>query len=228
MSGTTSTAISGRGLYKTHQRGDTRVQALNNVNIDVAAGDFIAICGPSGSGKSSLLNVLGLLDPPGAGEITLADKPVALNDERALEQLRRDHLGFIFQNFNLVPVLSAVENVELPLYPSPLSARERRQRALEVLHAVGLAERVNNRPNQLSGGQQQRVAVARALVRKPLLVLADEPTANLDGATTEDLIDLMVRLTDDLGTTFVIATHDPRVIKRARMVYTLSDGVLYS
>lgn len=220
--------LSARALGKTHGQGDTTVHALSGVDIDVGAGDFTAICGPSGSGKSTLLNVLGFLDPPSAGEIFFDGRKVQLGDSAELEQLRRERLGFVFQNFNLVPVLSAIENVELPLYTFQISNTERRRRAADLLSAVGLAERFDHRPSQLSGGQQQRVAVARALVRSPLLVLADEPTANLDTATSEHLLDLMVQLNAQLGTAFLVATHDARVIRRARRVYTLTDGVLQS
>nr|WP_315261761.1 ABC transporter ATP-binding protein [uncultured Limnohabitans sp.] len=217
-----------RGIRKTHVRGETRVCALNGIDITIETGSFTTICGPSGSGKSTLLNVLGLLDPPEAGEILLNGQSVQLKNHIELEQLRREYLGFVFQDFNLIPVLSAVENVELPLYPCPLSNAERRKQASDLLSAVGLADRLDHRPNQLSGGQQQRVAVARALVRKPVLVLADEPTANLDTATSEQLLDLMVKLSTELGIAFLVATHDQRVIRRARHVYHLADGVLQS
>lgn len=219
-------AVSARGLEKTHRRGDSTVQALAGVDIDVAFGDFVAICGPSGSGKSTLLNVLGLLEAPDAGSVWLEGEPVPMRDEHRLARIRRRRLGFVFQNFNLIPVLSALENVELPMLPLPLSARERTAKAIELLTAVGLKERMHNRPSQMSGGQQQRVAVARALVRDPLIVLADEPTANLDSATSEHLLDLMLRLNRERGTAFVIATHDARVVSRARRVVHLTDGVL--
>jgi putative ABC transport system ATP-binding protein len=219
-------AVAARGLSKTHRRGDSEVQALRGVDIDIALGDFVAICGPSGSGKSTLLNVLGLLEPPDEGSVWLDGEAVPMRDEHRLGRIRRRRLGFVFQSFNLLPVLSALENVELPMLPLPIPARERRAKAIEVLTAVGLKDRMHNRPGQLSGGQQQRVAVARALVRDPLIVLADEPTANLDSATSENLLDLMLRLNQQRGTAFVIATHDPRVVARARRVVHLTDGVL--
>lgn len=215
-----------RGLRKVHRRGDIEVQALAGVDIDIRAGDFLAICGPSGSGKSTLLNMLGLLEAPDAGEILLDGGPVSRLTPAALGRLRGERLGFVFQQFNLLPVLSAVENVELPLYETRLGRRERRARAAALLEAVGLAGRLDNRPAQMSGGQQQRVAVARALVRDPLIVLADEPTANLDSQTSEQLLDLMLTLNQERGTAFVIATHDPRVVARARRVVRLSDGVI--
>jgi putative ABC transport system ATP-binding protein len=220
--------LSARGLTKSHRQGDSVVHALNGIDIEIAEGDFTVICGPSGSGKSTLLNVLGLLEPPDGGAIVLGGRPVQLGSSAELEQIRREQLGFVFQDFNLIPVLTAVENVELVLYTAPLSSQQRRKRAADLLSAVGLAERMHHRPNQLSGGQQQRVAVARALVRSPLLVLADEPTANLDSATSEQLLDLMVALSAELGTAFLVATHDPRVIRRAGQVYSLADGVQQS
>jgi putative ABC transport system ATP-binding protein len=221
-------AVSARGLVKTHVRGDSVVHALRGVDIDIAMNDFVAICGPSGSGKSTLLNVLGLLEPPDGGEVVMDGLPVPMNNEKRLCQLRGERLGFVFQNFNLVPTLSGLENVELPLYATGLSARERCRRAMELLHAVGLHERMHNRPSQMSGGQQQRVAVARALVREPLVVLADEPTANLDRTTSEHLLDLMLRMNEERGTAFVIATHDPHVMARARRVVQLTDGMVTS
>lgn len=218
--------LSARGLSKKHRQGESVVHALAGVDIDIGGGNFTAICGPSGSGKSTLLNVLGLLEPPDAGSIVLGGRPVQLDSSAELEQIRREQLGFVFQNFNLIPVLTALENVELALYTASLSSQQRRKRAVDLLGAVGLAERMHHRPNQLSGGQQQRVAVARALVRSPLLVLADEPTANLDSATSEQLLDLMVRLSAEMGTAFLVATHDPRVIQRAGHVYNLADGAI--
>lgn len=222
------TLMGARGLCKVHQRGDTQVHALREVSLDIHAGDFVAICGPSGSGKSTLLNMLGLLEPPDQGEIWLDGAPVPLNQPATLGRLRGERLGFVFQQFNLLPVLSALENVALPLYETRLSGRERLAKAVELLQAVGLKERMHNRPAQMSGGQQQRVAVARALVRDPLLVLADEPTANLDSATSEHLLDLMLKLNQERGTAFVIATHDPRVVARARRVVRLVDGEITS
>ncbi len=228
MSPASGTILSARGLSKFHGQGLNKVHALNHVDIDVHAGDLTVICGPSGSGKSTLLNMLGLLDPPDSGSITIDGAMVHLQDATALERLRRERFGFVFQNFNLVPVLTAVENVELPLYVLPMKAAQRRARATELLEAVGLADRLHHRPSELSGGQQQRVAIARALVRSPLLVFADEPTANLDSITSEHLLDLVIRLNVQFGTAFVVATHDPRVIHRARRVCHIADGVLQS
>ncbi|MCW8176513.1 ABC transporter ATP-binding protein [Verminephrobacter aporrectodeae] len=211
-------------LHKLYALGETSVAALRGVDITIEQGDFAALCGPSGSGKSTLLNLLGLLEPPNQGEIWLDGKTVDHGATEALDQLRRRRLGFVFQSFNLVPVLSARENVELPLLMTSMSPSERRERAENLLDAVGLADRMGHRPKQLSGGQQQRVAVARALVNAPLLVLADEPTASLDSQTAAQLLDLMQSLNRQLGTAFLFSTHDARVVERAQKLFTLSDG----
>jgi putative ABC transport system ATP-binding protein len=211
-------------LHKVYAFGETSVAAFRGVNITIERGDFAALCGPSGSGKSTLLHLLGLLEPPNQGEIWLDGQTVDHGATEALDQLRRNHLGFVFQSFNLVPVLSAIENVELPLLMSSMSSSERRKRAESLLDAVGLADRMGHLPKQLSGGQQQRVAVARALVNAPLLVLADEPTASLDSQTAAQLLDLMQLLNRQLGTAFLFSTHDTRVVERAQKLFTLSDG----
>lgn len=223
---TSEPILEAQGLTKTHHLGDTEVHALRGASLRVAPSEFCVLCGPSGSGKSTLLNLLGLLEPPDAGQIHLAGQAVDATDERALDRMRRDHLGFVFQQFNLVPVLSALENVELPLYESGMSARHRREKACALLDAVGLSDRMGNRPHQLSGGQQQRVAIARALVRDPLIVLADEPTANLDSATSWALLDLMLALQSQHATSFIVATHDARVVSRAQRVVRIVDGVI--
>jgi len=211
-------------LHKLYTLGETQVAALRGVDITIQKGDFAALCGPSGSGKSTLLHLLGLLEPPNQGEIWLDGQTVDPEATALLDQLRRHRLGFVFQGFNLVPVLSARENVELPLLMTSLSPRERRERAQSLLDAVGLSDRMGHRPKQLSGGQQQRVAVARALVNTPLLVLADEPTASLDSQSATQLLDLMQSLNQQLGTAFLFSTHDARVMERARKLYTLCDG----
>lgn len=211
-------------LHKVYAFGETSVAALRGVDITIERGDFAALCGPSGSGKSTLLHLLGLLEPPNQGEIWLDGQTVDHGATEALDQLRRNHLGFVFQSFNLVPVLSAIENVELPLLMSSMSPSERRKRAESLLDAVGLADRMGHLPKQLSGGQQQRVAVARALVNAPLLVLADEPTASLDSQTAAQLLDLMQLLNRQLETAFLFSTHDTRVVERAQKLFTLSDG----
>lgn len=219
-----SIALRASNLHKLYAFGETSVAALRGVDITIQQGDFAALCGPSGSGKSTLLNLLGLLEPPNQGEIWLDGQVVDHGATDALDQLRRNRLGFVFQSFNLVPVLSARENVELPLLMSSMSSTERRERAENLLDAVGLADRMGYRPKQLSGGQQQRVAVARALVNSPLLVLADEPTASLDSQTAAQLLDLMWSLNRQLGTAFLFSTHDARVVERAQKLFTLSDG----
>lgn len=219
-----SVIVSLKRASKRHVRGDISVQALRKVSVDVASGDFLAIAGPSGSGKSSLLNVLGLLDRPDDGALRIDGNEVDFSKPADLERLRREKLGFVFQNFNLIPVLTALENVELPLFMSNMSSKARRDRARDLLHAVGLGGRTHHTPRQLSGGQQQRVAVARALVTEPLVVLADEPTANLDSETTYQLLDLMGELNERCKTAFVFSTHDSRVIDKAKRVLHLRDG----
>ena len=228
MKDETMLVIRARGLRKSHRLGGGTVHALAGVDIDIPEGDFLAICGPSGSGKSTLLSTLGLLDPPDEGQISVDGHPVRLERSSGLSRIRAERFGFVFQQFNLIPVLSALENVELPLYLTAMKPRERRELASDLLQAVGLGDRIHNRPDQLSGGQQQRVAVARALARSPGVVLADEPTANLDTGTASQLIDLMLGLNQERGTAFVIATHDPRVVARASRVVRLADGVMAS
>ncbi len=211
-------AISARGLTRTFRLGDRPVAALRDVSLDIEAGAFIALCGPSGSGKSTLLHILAGLDAPDAGEVFFAGRP-------GCGRLGAD-VGFVFQSFNLIPVLSALENVEMPLWPRRLPTAERRRLATDMLDRVGLADRAHHRPAALSGGQQQRVAVARALVGGPAVVFADEPTANLDGRTAEDILALMRSLNAALGTTFVFSTHDARVMGYADRRIDLEDGVL--
>lgn len=217
-------AIRAHGLRKTYRSGSTRVEAVRGVSLEVARGEFVALCGPSGSGKSTLLNLLAGLDRPDDGVIEIAGEPVDFADERRRAALLGRRIGFVFQSFNLMPVLSALENVELPLWSRPITARKRRAMALAMLERVGLAERAHHRPLDLSGGQQQRVAVARALVGEPEVVFADEPTANLDGATAEALLALMADLNRRLGTSFVFSTHDARVMRFASRRIALSDG----
>ncbi len=220
--------IGAHGLTKIYGEGDVAVRALADVTLDIEAGDFVALSGPSGSGKSTLLNMLGLLEAPTAGQILIDGAPAPLDRPAELGRLRGQRLGFVFQQFSLVPVLSALENVELPLYETGLGKPERQARAAALLRDVGLGERLQNRPAQLSGGQQQRVAVARALIREPLIVLADEPTANLDSQTAEQLLELMLDINRRRGTAFIFATHDPRVLSRARRVVQLTDGRITS
>jgi putative ABC transport system ATP-binding protein len=214
-------------LTKTYAADGVEVHALQSVSLDVEAGAFIAFIGPSGSGKTTLLNLLGCLDKPTRGRLEVAGTDVTRLDRRQAAAFRGAHIGFVFQSFNLVPVLTAFENVEYPLVMvQDRPASERRPRVLELLDAVGMGDQRDKRPEQLSGGQKQRVAIARALVTRPELVLADEPTANLDSATAYTIITLMKKMRDEVGTTFLFATHDTRIIGEAELVYTLEDGRL--
>lgn len=219
--------VTAQGLSKTYRAGDVEVPALRGVDFAIEAGAFAAFVGPSGSGKSTLLNLLGCLDKPDGGRLTVLDTDVAALDRRAAADFRGRYIGFIFQDFNLIPVLSAAENVEYPL----LMVQEwppdrRRARVAELLEAVGLADQSDKRPDQLSGGQKQRVAVARALATQPKLVLADEPTANLDHDTAYRILALMKKMRDESGTTFVFSTHDPKIVGEAEVVFSLEDGRL--
>ena len=206
--------------------GKVETQALRGVNLSIENGEFTALVGPSGSGKTTLLQLIGCLDQPSSGKIFINGKDVSGLNRNQRADIRRGTLGFIFQFFALIPTLSAYENIEMPLLLTGQNALERRERVLQLLEAVGLSDRANNHPDQLSGGQQQRVAIARALSTKPTLILADEPTANLDTANGEQVMEIMTRLNKETGVTFVFATHDPRVIKYARRIVTLRDGVI--
>ena len=219
--------ISARELTKTYDSGDVPVLALRGADFDIDAGAFVAFVGPSGSGKSTLLNLVGCLDRPTRGNLRIAGTDVTTLGREERAKFRGDHIGFVFQDFNLVPVLSAFENVEYPLMMlRSWPAKHRRLKVEEVLEAVELGGLAGKRPAELSGGQKQRVAVARALVTGPELVLADEPTANLDRETALRVIGLMKRMRDEIGTTFVFSTHDPRVMAAAEIVFTLEDGRL--
>jgi putative ABC transport system ATP-binding protein len=206
--------------------GEVETHALRGVSLSVESGEFTALVGPSGSGKTTLLQLIGLLDQPTTGRVLINGKDATAlsRDQRA--DLRRGSIGFIFQFFALIPTLTAYENVEMPLMLNHVGSSERRKRVNEMLEAVGLSDRAHHRPDQLSGGQQQRVAVARALSIHPSVVLADEPTANLDTENGRQIMQIMQRLNQDTGTTFIFATHDPRVIKFARRVVTLRDGMI--
>ena len=214
-------------LSKVYQTSDVETTALNNINLEISEGEFIAIMGPSGCGKSTLLNILGMLDTPNSGSYNFLNKDVAKSTERELALVRKDNIGFIFQSFNLIDELSVAENVELPLLYQKLPASERAQRVREVLERVNIAHRADHRPQQLSGGQQQRVAVARAVVTNPKLILADEPTGNLDTTNGEEVLSLLGQLNSD-GTTIVMVTHDPGHADHAGRVVHMLDGRVLS
>ena len=221
-----SAIIQCRGVAKTYRQGSVEVPAVRGVDLDILPGDFATLAGPSGSGKTTLLGLIGGLDRPTAGEISVDGQPIAKMDTNQLADLRLHKIGFVFQSYSLIPVLSAQENVEFILDLLKTPSGERRARARDVLHQVGLAGMEDRRPARLSGGQQQRVAVARALASRPAIVLADEPTANLDSKTAEELIELMAQLNTNLGITFLIATHDSRVMAHSRRLIEMSDGVI--
>lgn len=212
-------------VCKDYRLGDQLVRAVNDISLSVEPGVFLAIAGPSGSGKTTLLNLIGCIDRPTSGRIFIDDHDVSGMNDNQLAALRLHSIGFIFQTFNLLPVLSAAENVEYPLLQrNDLGAAERRERVGYYLNVVGLADRMNNRPNQLSGGQRQRVAIARALAGTPRIVLADEPTANLDKRTGVGILKLMKRINEEMGTTFIFSTHDRRVVDLADRLVQVEDG----
>jgi len=219
--------IEARNVTKTYRNGPVAVEAIKDVSFDIPTKAFSCFVGPSGSGKTTLLNMVGCLDRPSGGTLRVAGTDIAALDRRAAAVFRGQTIGFVFQDFNLIPVLTVFENVEYPLLlVQRWPAAERRQRVTELLDAVGMADHAGKRPDQLSGGQKQRVAVARALVSNPRLVLADEPTANLDSATATLVIDLMKSMRDQFHTTFVFSTHDPRVVGEAEQIFTLHDGLI--
>ena len=220
--------IETNNLVKTYRQGDLEVQALNDVSIHFKQGEFTAIVGPSGSGKTTFLNAIGGLDTPTTGTVIINKTDITQLKSNQLIDFRLKNIGFVFQAYNLIPVLTAKENVEFIMLMQGASSNKRSARAKELLEAVGLSEQINRRPGQLSGGQQQRVAVARALASKPQFVLADEPTANLDSTSTTNLLDIMHRLNKEENMTFIFSTHDQRVIDRAKRVITLEDGKVLS
>lgn len=216
--------IETKQLFKIYEQGDIEVRALNDVSIDFAQGEFTAIVGPSGSGKTTFLNAIGGLDTPTSGKVVINNTDITELPSNKLIDFRLKNIGFVFQAYNLIPVLTAKENVEFIMLMQGVSEKERSNRSHELLNAVGLEDKITRRPGQLSGGQQQRVAVARALASKPQFVLADEPTANLDSTSTANLLDIMYRLNQEEGMTFIFSTHDQRVIDRAKRIITLEDG----
>ncbi|MBP7520364.1 MAG: ABC transporter ATP-binding protein [Leptothrix sp. (in: Bacteria)] len=221
---TASSVLELQGLHKTYRLGEHIVPALQGVDLQLRASEMLALTGPSGSGKSTLLNLAGLIDRADAGRILFCNRDVTRLDETEATLLRRDAIGFIFQGFNLVPVMTVADNVDYPLFLTGVPAAERRQRVEAMLQAVGLAEHAAHRPDALSGGQRQRVAIARALVKRPALVIADEPTASLDSHTAEQVLDLMRERCHADGVAFLIATHDPRAVARCDRVLHLLDG----
>jgi putative ABC transport system ATP-binding protein len=213
-------------VTRVYKSGKIETQALRGVNLTIENGEFTALIGPSGSGKTTLLQLIGCLDQPSSGHVYINGKDVSRLNRNQRADMRRGTIGFIFQFFALIPTLSAYENIEMPLLLNGHSATDRRQRVTQLLESVGLTDRANNRPDQMSGGQQQRVAIARALASNPTLILADEPTANLDTENGKQVMETMLRLNQETGVTFVFATHDPRVIQYARRVVTLRDGLI--
>jgi putative ABC transport system ATP-binding protein len=215
-----------RDVHRRFMLGETTIDALKDISMDIHAGEFLAVWGPSGSGKSTLMNIIGLIDAPSSGEVWLDGLDTHNLNDNALTDFRGKNIGFVFQSFNLVPVLSALENVMLPLQIQGVTETTARQRALEMMQDVGLEKFLSQRPDKLSGGQRQRVAIARALVVKPKLIIADEPTANLDSDNSKMIIDLMRQLNRSMQVTFVFTTHDPRLIEHVDRKILLRDGVI--
>jgi putative ABC transport system ATP-binding protein len=214
------------GVHKFFQRGSEQIDVLNDLSLDVPEGEFLALMGPSGSGKTTLLNLIAGLDQPSAGEIWVGDQLISEMSEAQLARWRTRHVGFVFQFYHLLPVLTAYENVEMPLLLLPLSASERRRQVLTALDLVGLSDRLRHRPGQLSGGQQQRVGIARAVVTDPTLIVADEPTGDLDARSAEEILNLMGELQKALNKTIIMVTHDPRAAARAERILHLEKGRL--
>jgi putative ABC transport system ATP-binding protein len=217
-------AVRTEDLWKSYGEGDTAVHAIQRVSLSIQSGEFVALCGPSGSGKTTLVNLIGGLTDPTKGQVWVDDQEVGTMSERERAQLRLERIGFVFQAFNLLPVLTALENAEFPLMLRGVDRDSRREQVLALFEHIGLGGLQDRRPGALSGGQQQRVAVARAVLGAPALVLADEPTANLDTQASDALLDVMQRLNEERDVTFIFCTHDPRVMRRARRIIRLVDG----
>lgn len=217
-----------KNIRKTYQSGDIEVQALQDISLTIKPGEFTAIVGPSGSGKTTLLNIIGGLDSPTKGSVKINETDITQLPENELIDFRLHHIGFIFQSYNLIPVLTAKENVEFLMLLQNREEEFRNERTLKLLKAVGLEDQIHKRPNEMSGGQQQRVAVARALASKPNFILADEPTANLDSKSSENLLSIMQKLNKNEKTTFIFSTHDQRVIDKANRIVTIEDGKIIS
>ncbi len=215
-------------LTRSYQQGDTEVHAVDHLDLTIYKGAFATLCGPSGSGKTTVLNMIGALDDPSSGKIFLEGCDLSTLNRTELSAVRRDRIGFVFQAYNLIPVLTAFENAEFVLALQGVEEQERKERVIKILKEVGLEGLEHRRPDEMSGGQQQRVAIARAIVTQPAIVLADEPTANVDSVTADALLELMVKLNEEDGITFLFSTHDQRVIDRAKRVIHLRDGKLES
>lgn len=220
-----SALIQLNNISKSYYRDRLEIPVLNDINMEIPEGEFIALMGPSGSGKTTLLNLIGGIDKPTAGKVTIADQEITSFGESALAKWRSDNVGFIFQFYNLIPVLTAFDNVELPLLLTNLSKAERKKRVEFALGVVGLGDRMYHSPKQLSGGQEQRVAIARAIVTDPLIIVADEPTGDLDKTSADEILTLMERLNKEFKKTIVMVTHDPRAAERAHMTRNLDKGV---
>ena len=211
-------------LSRVFKMGKVKVKALQSVSFEIYEGEFVSVMGKSGSGKTTLLNILGTLDTPTDGEVYIDGKPVSKMNDSKRTEIRRNKIGFVFQSYNLIPVLDALENVSLPLFNSPLSKEKRKERAMKVLDLVGLRERADHKPEEMSGGQRQRVSIARALVTDPAIILADEPTGALDSKTGEQILELFEKLNKEQGYTFILVTHDEAIGKRATRKIVLKDG----
>jgi putative ABC transport system ATP-binding protein len=219
--------ITADSITKEYRVGEVSLRALNEVSFQIEPASFVSFVGPSGSGKTTLLNLIGCLDKPTEGHLTVADTDILSLDRKSSASFRGQHIGFIFQDFNLIPVLTVYENIEYPLLMvQNIPSGEREERVMKLLNAVGMVEQKDKYPDQISGGQKQRVAVARALVTNPKLVLADEPTANLDSKTAYMIIELMKKMRDEFRTTFIFSTHDQKIVGEAEIIYTLEDGRL--
>lgn len=221
-----NSVVNAKDLTKVFTMGDVEVHALRGLSVEIKRGEVISIMGPSGSGKSTLMNILGCLDRPTSGEYCLDGESIAQLKDEQLAEIRNRKVGFVFQSFNLLPRSTALTNVELPLRYSPPNGRKRRELAREALVEVGLGDRIGHRPNELSGGQQQRVAIARALVNDPAIVMADEPTGNLDSKSGDEIMELLMNLNQEKGTTLIIVTHDPEIAEQTQRVIHIRDGVV--
>ncbi len=223
---TRASAVSVQNVRKVYQRDSQQIMVLDGMNLEVPAGEFVALMGPSGSGKTTLLNLIAGIDRPTSGRVVVANTDLAPLSEGELAKWRSRNIGFIFQFYNLIPVLNAIENIELPLLLTSLSGKERRERAMTALRIVGLADRYKHYPRQLSGGQEQRVAIARAIVTDPAVLVADEPTGDLDHKSAAEILDLMQTFNKEFGKTILMVTHDPRAAERAHVQHHLEKGVL--